>query len=103
MDILDATKRAFRDELAKIANVRSGAIPFSPDTLAKKVQYTGAVRKTVRPRDFMREVPTVKTSSAGQAIRFGAGVATGTAGALGAVKLRKKMDDERLKRMQGQR
>lgn len=96
MNIVEATKRAFRDELAKIAgDVRSGAIPFSPETLAGKVRYTGAVRKTVRPRNLMKAV----TASVKQNLLFGAGVTTGAVGAAGAIKARQRLDDERLARM----
>lgn len=95
MKIDEAVQTAFVDELQKIAAgmVRLGSMPQSAATVAKKTQFLGSVRKSFRPKNFM------KFGSSMKALALGAGTVLGTAGGVAAVKAKRTLDEERLNRM----
>jgi hypothetical protein len=64
MDELAIIKKAFRDELSKIAAVRTGSMPSSAATVAGKTRWLGNSFKSLRPRNLMRKTGGVVSARA---------------------------------------
>ena len=91
MDQVELIKRAFRDELSKIAKVRTGSMPSSAATVAGKTNWLGNSYKSLRPRNLMKigaMVAGIKPKVLGTM-----GVSAGLMGAYGVHKAEQAVDD----------
>ena len=92
MDQVALIKRAFRDELSKIAMVRSGSMPMTAKNMAGVSNHKKTNKnKSLRPRNLM------KKAGAGTLVKAKAlgamGVSAGLMGAYGVHKVEQAVDD----------
>jgi hypothetical protein len=92
MDQGELIKRAFRDELSKIAMVRSGSMPMTAKNMAGVSNHKKANKnKSLRPRNLMKIgaiVAGIKPKALGAM-----GVSAGLMGAYGVHKAEQAVDD----------